>query len=514
MNLADNALIRRGLYGQLRMPAGAIGIVIAGAVSLGLLGIFMNAGRSQYNDNSQGMTACFFILFGLQSLFLVLGGTQHVATQVAADREIGILDFHRISSQEPWQIAMGYLGGMPIREWAWLAATLPASVMSAFMSDIPVWKLPLIYGVLVSMAVMYHLGGLVSGLVMKKAKGAAGTAVGVMMFLNLFFGSCAGGLLSHLTPWPTVMWTANEMRDGPFGRPPGDPGGAFYGFEFPPPLMSIAVQGVISTMLWLAACRRIKNEGAPLLSKPGTIAYFLVLLALLFVDTMLGMTSPGPMGMGRMFGGGGQMISHSIFPVGSLAVALLMIVLASPSHGHIARGVRRSLRLGRRMGPLSDGASNLLPAACMVGMAIPATVVLWFGFVGVGIFSKEFGAFLMAGGVVAASAAAVAGAMDWAGAQFKRAGGTIVIGIMFVLWGIPGLAAAAAGMSHATEELAKTLGSFFPPVGIGLAMDGQYAGVPAILVQGAAAALFYILAFRARARIWDHERRMMPSSRA
>lgn len=518
MNLADNALIRRGFYAQLRMPAGAIGIAIAGAVSLGILGIFMNVSTSEYSDNTGEMTGCFFLIFVLQSLFLVLGGTQTVSTQVAGDREIGILDFHRISSQAPWQIALGYLFGMPIRAWVWLAATLPASLIAGSMSSIPVWKLPFIYGVLISMTAMYHLSGLVSGLVVKKAKGAAGTAIGVMMFFNVFFGMCGGGfmmggLVNHLTPAPTLYWAVDEFRRGRFGPQPVE-SESFYGFEFPPPLMSMSVQGVISTMLWLAACRRIRNEGAPLLSKTGAILYFLVLLALLFVDTMMSMTSWGLMGIGRgMFGGAGRAVTGSVFPIASLALALSMIVLASPSYGHVARGVRRCLRLGRRMNPLSDGASNIVPAACMVGVTLPAMAVLSFGFDMAGVSTEGIEAFLMAGAIVAAAAAVTAGAMDWAGAQFKRAGGVIVVGILFVLWGIPALMGAAAGMSRDTMEIAKILGSFFPPVGIGLAMDGKASAFTAVVIQAGAAVVFYVLALRARAAIWDHERRMMPSSK-
>jgi hypothetical protein len=80
----------------------------------------------QYNRLNGGET--FGALMILQTVILAVMGASQISSSMSKARELGILDFHRVSPMPAYSLALGFFFGAPIREYLMFAATLPFSI--------------------------------------------------------------------------------------------------------------------------------------------------------------------------------------------------------------------------------------------------------------------------------------------------------------------------------------------------------------------------------------------------
>jgi hypothetical protein len=116
----DNPIVIKHYRSRLRqMPLlTSIAVVMILALSIVLLGY-------QYNGLRGGET--FGALLILQSVILAVMGASQISASVGKARELGILDFHRVSPMPAYSLALGFFFGAPIREYLMFASTLPVS---------------------------------------------------------------------------------------------------------------------------------------------------------------------------------------------------------------------------------------------------------------------------------------------------------------------------------------------------------------------------------------------------
>ena len=100
-------------------------------------------------------------LLVLPGLILFVLGTAQVAGGMTAERDEGVIDYQRLIPMSPLAKVLGYLFGLPVREYVMFLATLPFTAWALWRGQVAlahVW-LPL-YAVVLSSTLLYHFTGL------------------------------------------------------------------------------------------------------------------------------------------------------------------------------------------------------------------------------------------------------------------------------------------------------------------------------------------------------------------
>jgi hypothetical protein len=432
--LVDNPLIVKHLRSRMRQRD----LLAPMSVALILALFALWAGGSDRGDPSLS-----FVLM-LQGAILFLGGTAQVASSVAQARDSGMLDFHRISPQSPLSMAIGFLLGGPVREWSIAACLVPVELLILPHSHLSAPALALILGSMVVCGLLYHLVGLVVGLVTPRPRVASSVALGVAL---LYF-ACMAGPISYLTVVPAVVlaakWSAFSLGTTMFTA------SAEQHF-----VMALLHQVVFLALFLLAAVREIRQERAYFLSKPGVIGFFAIGAGLFAVDLQTFSVPP--------------LEAAWTYLYGLIVLAMVMVIGVTPDARDFAKGVRRAMRAGLGRGSLaSDTAPNWLPLVGTGALAAVACLTLaqrhpWTGANGMEGYVRAL--------VIGLSAlVAFASARQGFELRFRgRHSRSYFMLLVFVDWVVPLLLAAVIGQQAAQSDLPSLVLGLCPWVGMGIA---------------------------------------------
>jgi hypothetical protein len=311
-----------------------------------------------------------------------------VASAVAQAKDSGILDFHRVSPLPASVVTVGFLFGAPIREYLLYAVTLPFAAACAAWDGVGLVLFLQIVVVQLGCAWVLHALALVTGLMVKKARGASGSAValvvGLMLLSNALTpaGIYGPALLSPVPIYYEVIEAQQAIRDERAAREvrkrPQDPWNqrqqvreerlvreppTFFGARLPVCPLSLLFQGSILAFLLIAGTRKMRSDRAHPYSKASALA-FLVTLAVL----MMGSVWPRPEVL---------VVLPSVYFLTVAASSLAAAV--TPSAGEYDRGLQRARRLGwSRLPPWQDLASNrgaVLVFALVLVLAVAGTLL-------------------------------------------------------------------------------------------------------------------------------------------
>ncbi|MGJ8696957.1 MAG: hypothetical protein ACSHYF_11605 [Verrucomicrobiaceae bacterium] len=343
-------------------------------------------------------------LLVLQGIILFMLGTGQVAGAMTAEADEGVLDYQRLAPMTPLSKVVGYLFGLPIREWVIFACTLPFSIWSMWEGEVPLKVGVQLYAVFVAAGVLYHMTGLLAGTVMKNRRWAFLSAMGLIFVLYTVLPQVSKfGLVyfKYLTILPVVEESSPFLIERKLGAALETyqrfvPMARFFGLNFPQVVFTLLSQGVLvlvmGTMLW----RRWRRAESHLLGKIGAVGFFgwiqLVLLgnALPLIET--GELFPSremSRRWGRFAGDnfknwspepGEVLVMLGMFGVVTIVMLWLMIALITPDFEGQVRGWRRARKRGREtLSVISDPATSTPWVLAMVGI----------GFVGWVSFAKE-----------------------------------------------------------------------------------------------------------------------------
>jgi len=128
-SFALNPLVIKGYRERLRMKHalswGVVVVVVAGFIYA--ISYLMGTHQGQLRTKEASKFALAALLV-LQAIILMLIGTGSVATGIVQERTNGVLDYQRMTPMKPTSKIIGYLFGLPAREY-FLAALDRKSVV-------------------------------------------------------------------------------------------------------------------------------------------------------------------------------------------------------------------------------------------------------------------------------------------------------------------------------------------------------------------------------------------------
>ncbi|MEK9783857.1 MAG: hypothetical protein VW312_04390 [Opitutales bacterium] len=324
-----------------------------------------------------GAREAFTVLLILQGFYLMFLGTGRVASVTAEEKETGLLDYQRMTPMSPPAKILGYLFGLPAREYFMFFLTLPFLLHCAVVGEIPLLNLLHLYAVFFSSVILYHLTAHVIGMVVSKPRAASWVArisvLGLYIFLPVL-GQAGISFLSFLTIIPTYFGKIlpHLLAEGieTLGRFEGQAVAfwqevPFFTTTVSPTTFTFGMQGLLLLTLFCTAYRKWRLDSLPALSKPTAIGLFLILQFLLLgslwpffslgeASGLLGQAlqlDPAKAGLPNQLKHGTQpaiamIVVQSTFFLLNLATLLVLINICCPNPHLRLRGVQRKERLG------------------------------------------------------------------------------------------------------------------------------------------------------------------------
>ena len=267
---------------------------------------YLNEANGGWNYNEQtgqmeqeepspvkGARHAFTFLLSLQGFYLMFLGTGRVAAISAEEKESGLMDYQRMTPMNPFSKILGYLFGLPAREYYMFALTLPFLLHCIIVGELAFENILHLYFVFFSSVVLYHLTAHVIGLVVPKPRAASWVSRIVVLGLYVFlpaFGQAGISFLSFLTILPTyfgkMLPELISMENSRYYR--WEEGMIdfwqdvpFFGTEISPSLFTLIMQGLILAALLVTAYRKWRNESLPSFSKASGLIIFAVFQFLL-----------------------------------------------------------------------------------------------------------------------------------------------------------------------------------------------------------------------------------------
>ena len=239
-------------------------------------------------------------LYIVQCLVLFILGTAQVSGGMTAERDEGVIDYQRLIPMSPLSKVVGYLFGLPIREYLLALATLPFTAWCLWRGHVAwnVW-LPL-YMVLLSSTLLYHITGLVTGTVVRNRRWAFLASIGLVFCLYTVVPQMAKfGLVFFkyltITPvfeeslpgiLPSAASAAVRMEQSFF------PTVKFFNLDFSESVFTAFSQGGLILTFAVMLCRKWRRAESHLLGKIWATGFF-IWIQILLLGNALPLIEPG-----------------------------------------------------------------------------------------------------------------------------------------------------------------------------------------------------------------------------
>lgn len=419
-------------------------------------------------------------LLVIQGVLLMFMGTGTVAAGIVQESAEGMVEYQRLTPMTPLAKILGYLFGLPIREYVLSAITLPFLALAVWLGDMPLVPLLRYYGVFLSAVILYHLTGLVAGTVVRK-KFLAGRTAQVMVILAYLvlprFANLGFVFLIYLTIIPALqeqgphLFPRHLVNEADFLSDPGRMV-PWFQWNFTPTTFSYLIQACLIFVLGSILVRKWRDPDSHLLGHffaVGVYAGVVLLLlgnALPMIDS--GEFFPSNREFGR-FGPAGVLTQHASFGwitillVGwaLFGLALVLTGIITPSRHETIRGFRRARKMHWRWVPAgSDDASSffLVLATGFIGIAG------WLYFADYLLASRWIRQPFDASGYLALGAAFLLPVVAFQAVLERDGWRTLILATLFI-WIVPPLFALILGAAGFGERL----GVYIPSVS-GLAL--------------------------------------------
>jgi hypothetical protein len=396
LNLFSNPIIRRYRRSQMRpVRLGVtivITLVIAGFIAtMAYLPLRYRAGFTEVD----AARAAFLPLLIFQTIIMAVFATAAIGGGILRETEEGMIEYQRLTPLSPLAKVLGYLFGLPARQYFAFGITAIFSGFSIILGKIPFQAWGSVYLVLFTSAILYHLLALITGLIIKSRWRAGLISLGLVLVLNLILPRLAEfgfAMFSHLTIWPVVGAHFTDLI--PAMRPPysgwarqiGAPDVPFWGVRMSHLTFALVVQGSLILTFVVMLVRRWRDEEAHLLGKGYGVGWLIWLQVILLGNVlplldqgriltwMLGARSGPVRELSRVPGQIEASVLAVIYGVISLLILFPIISCMTPREPTQMVAFRRRQKFGQSRIPwFADGAT----AAPFAWIAAGVTGAAW-----------------------------------------------------------------------------------------------------------------------------------------
>lgn len=221
-------------------------------------------------------------LLVIQGLILFVLGTAQASGGMTAERDEGVIDYQRLLPMTPAAKVLGYLFGLPVREYVMFACTLPFTIWGMWKGDVPMHTWLSLYGVIASTTILYHLTGLLTGTIVKNRRWAFLSSIGLIFALYTVIPQAAKfGLVffKYLTITPVVEESMRFLLPSSAGsawetgrRLLSD--ARFFNLNFSEAAFTYFSQACLIITFFVMLCRRWKDAEAHLLGKFWAVGFY------------------------------------------------------------------------------------------------------------------------------------------------------------------------------------------------------------------------------------------------
>ena len=181
--LNKNPILRRYLRSRMRWVGLSSTLILTLVITIfTYLLTYYGAGKLDEITTQEAYRATFLPIFILQIIIMMFLGTGAVVSGTIQEFEDGMIDYQRLTPMTPMAKIVGYLFGLPIREWFLLGVTSIAIGITVVKGNIPFSSIWPVYSVFFFSILMYHLMALVVVQSMKLKRGA-GRVIQILVLL-------------------------------------------------------------------------------------------------------------------------------------------------------------------------------------------------------------------------------------------------------------------------------------------------------------------------------------------
>lgn len=373
----ENPIFRR--YCQSRLRLRGLGVWLLITVLLGgfIVALVHSVGVRSHSTSSDAARTAIIPLLVLQGIILFIFGTAQVAGGMTAERDEGVIDYQRLIPMSPLSKVLGYLFGLPSREYVLFFATLPFTAWSLWRGEVAwsVW-LPL-YAAVFSSTLLYHFTGLLTGTVVKNRRWAFLVSIGLVFCLYTVIPQMAKfGLVffKYLTITPVFEESLPAILPASAGAIVGTvqrlaPTVKFFNLDFSETVFTAFSQGGLILTFVIMLCRKWRRAESHLLGKLWAVGFF-IWIQILLLGNALPLIEPGNLFPSRAFTRMVRVMPDwapkpteatamsGIYGLVTLLLIFVLAIIITPSAEHQIRGWRRARKQGASSLPwLADAAT-------------------------------------------------------------------------------------------------------------------------------------------------------------
>lgn len=348
-----------------------------------------------------------------QGILLMLLGTGNVASGIALERDAGTLNFQRMTPMSALSKMLGYLFGLPSRQYLMFLTTLPFLFAAIWISGISIIKVLHFYLVFFTTVCLYHMIGMVSGMIAARARRVGTLAMVAILILYWgmpqlsAFGLTFFGFITIIPTFKSIlaselaMGTGIAQKAAALGVVQTGQELQFFTMHIHPTVYTLVVQGVLLLTCSLIVLRKWHREDNHSLSKGYAIALF-VWVQFFSIGSLWPFLTQKNKFLGILKGIGGlspsmyfNVLLFAFFTFSGI-LGLWLLYIVTPSWFGFIKGLRRAKKYKQERIPIHSDAASGMRVAIFFSVIVSVTYVILirlgaeFGntFEHVGLFAK------------------------------------------------------------------------------------------------------------------------------